>query len=210
MSRFIRLKSKINTFVPKNNGVDHMKHIAILASGEGSNAMNIIEHFRASEKAKVVLVLSNKGDAPVVEKAIMAGIPVMVLAKKNEFANPALVEFLKKQKIDILVLAGFLLLLPDNLIKAFPKKIINIHPALLPKHGGKGMYGIKVHESVLSAKEKESGISVHYVNEKFDEGEVIAQFKCPVDPADTTETLSKKIHALEYKHYPEVIEKLLV
>ena len=186
-----------------------MKNIAILASGEGSNAMNIIEHFRFNANANVVLVLSNKGEAPVVEKAVMTNVPVMVLAKRNEFANPKLIEFLKKQKIDLIVLAGFLLLLPDNFVTAFPKKIINIHPALLPKHGGKGMYGAKVHEAVLSAKEKESGISIHYVNERFDEGEVIAQFKCAVDPNETIETLSKKIHVLEYKHYPEVIEKLL-
>ncbi len=186
-----------------------MKNIAILASGEGSNAMNIIEHFRFNANAKVVLVISNKGEAPVVEKAVMTNVPVMILAKKNEFNNPKLIAFLKKQKIDLIILAGFLLLLPEDLIKAFPKKIVNIHPALLPRHGGKGMYGSKVHEAVISAKDKESGISIHYVNERFDEGEVIAQFKCPVEAKETVETLSEKIHSLEYKHFPEVIEKLI-
>ena len=203
-------RSKINTFAFEKIGrKEHMKNIAILASGEGSNAMNIIQHFSASEKAVVVLVLSNRGDAPIVEKAVMAGIPVMVLAKKGEFSTPSLIQFLKKQKIDLIVLAGFLLLLPEDLIKAFPKKIINIHPALLPKYGGKGMYGNKVHEKVISAKEKESGISIHYVNENFDEGELIAQFKCVVDSSDTIESLSKKIHQLEMEHFPRVVEKII-
>jgi phosphoribosylglycinamide formyltransferase 1 len=186
-----------------------MKNIAILASGEGSNSLKIIEHFRGSTKAQVALMISSRGDAPVVEKAMLAGVPVMVLGNKKEFTKPAFTAFLKKQKIDLVVLAGFLTLLPDHLIKAFPNRIINIHPALLPKHGGKGMYGKKVHEAVLAAREKESGISIHYVNERFDEGEVIFQAKCAVDANDTPETLSRKVHALEHEHYPKVIESLL-
>jgi phosphoribosylglycinamide formyltransferase 1 len=186
-----------------------MKNIAILASGEGSNALRIIEHFRGSSKAKVALVISSKGEAPVVGKAMMADVPVMVLGNKKDFQKPAFTEFLKKQKIDLIVLAGFLYLLPDHLIKAFPNKILNIHPALLPKHGGKGMYGHKVHEAVLGAKESESGISIHYVNERFDEGEVIFQAKCTVEPGDTPDSLAKKIHALEHEHFPKVIESLV-
>jgi phosphoribosylglycinamide formyltransferase-1 len=186
-----------------------MKNIAILASGEGSNALNIIHHFHADDKARVGLVISNKGTAPVVEKAMLADVPVMILTQKPEFYRPAFTEFMLKQKFDLIVLAGFLLLLPEKLVKAFPKKIVNIHPALLPSHGGKGMYGNKVHEAVLGAKAKESGITVHYVNERFDEGEIIFQARCAVDANDTPETLAQKIHALEHEHYPKVIEKLL-
>jgi phosphoribosylglycinamide formyltransferase-1 len=186
-----------------------MKNIAILASGEGSNALRIIEHFRGSDKARVALVISSKGEAPVVEKAMMANVPVMILASKREFAKPAFTAFLKKQNIDLIVLAGFLFLIPGHLISAFPNKIINIHPALLPKHGGKGMYGHKVHEAVLGAKDKESGISIHYVNERFDEGKVIFQATCAVDANDTAETLAHKIHQLEHAHFSKVIEGLV-
>ncbi|HEY6160805.1 MAG TPA: phosphoribosylglycinamide formyltransferase [Bacteroidia bacterium] len=186
-----------------------MKNIAILASGEGSNALNIINHFGSNDKARVGLVISNKGTAPVVEKALLANVPVMILTQKSEFYRPAFTEFMLKQKFDLIVLAGFLLLLPETLVKAFPKKIVNIHPALLPSHGGKGMYGNRVHEAVLGTKAKESGITIHYVNERFDEGEIIFQARCAVDATDTCETLGQKIHALEHEHYPEVIEKLL-
>jgi phosphoribosylglycinamide formyltransferase-1 len=186
-----------------------MKNIVILASGEGTNAMRIIGHFRESDKARVGMVISSKGEAPVVGKAMLAGVPVMILDSKREFSKPAFTAFLQKQKFDLIVLAGFLYLLPHHLTKAFHNRIVNIHPALLPGYGGKGMYGHKVHEAVLAAKEKESGISIHYVNERFDEGEVIFQAKCPVDANDTPDTLAQKIHALEHEHYPRVIEKIV-
>lgn len=186
-----------------------MKKIAILASGEGSNAMNIIHHFNNGEKARVSLLVSNKGDAPVIERAMLADVPVMVLDNKKEFSKPGFIKFMAKQKFDLIVLAGFLLLLPEKLIKAYPDKIVNIHPALLPKHGGKGMYGINVHHAVLEAKEKESGISIHFVNEKFDEGKVIFQAKCNVSDNETLGSLVEKVQALEHEHYPKEIEKLL-
>lgn len=186
-----------------------MKNIAIFASGEGTNALNIIEYFRKSGTAQVAILICNRGTAPVIQKAMLAPVPVMLITEKKEFENPRLVEFLQKQKIDLIVLAGFLALLPEGIIKAFPGKIINIHPALLPKHGGKGMYGHKVHEAVLGANEKESGISVHEVNERFDEGKILFQSKCAVDKNETVESLSKKIHTLEQEHFPKVIEALL-
>jgi len=187
-----------------------VKRIVILASGSGTNALNIIRYFKNNGKAEVILVISNKGNAGVLEKATLENVPVMVLNKKEHFAEKKFSEFLLKQKIDLIVLAGFLLLIPEHLTKAFPNKIINIHPALLPKYGGKGMYGAKVHEAVINNKDKESGITIHYVNERYDEGGIIFQTKCEVVSADTPETLAQKIHALEYEHFPKVIEKTLL
>ncbi|MEW6469056.1 MAG: phosphoribosylglycinamide formyltransferase [Bacteroidota bacterium] len=186
-----------------------MKHIAILASGSGTNALNIINYFKNSDKARVALVISNKSKAGVIEKAMLADVPVMLLTGRNHFEDKRLSGFLLRQKIDLVVLAGFLLLVPPHLVAAFPNRIINIHPALLPKYGGKGMYGMKVHEAVIANKEKESGITIHYVNEKYDEGQVIFQARCPVEAGDTPETLAQKVHQLEYEHFPKVIEKLL-
>lgn len=186
-----------------------VKHICILASGAGTNAQNIIRYFKLNGKAEVSLVISNKGSAGVLEKAALENVPVMVLNGKEHFEDKRLSEFLLKEKTDLVVLAGFLLLVPEHLIKAFPNKIINIHPALLPKYGGKGMYGVKVHEAVINNKEKESGITIHYVNEKYDEGKTIFQAKCAVSPSDTPETLAAKVHALEYEHFPRVIEQIL-
>jgi len=186
-----------------------VKHIAILASGSGTNALNIINYFKNSDKARVALVISNKSKAGVIEKAMLADVPVMLLTGRNHFEDKRLSGFLLRQKIDLVVLAGFLLLVPPHLVAAFPNRIINIHPALLPKYGGKGMYGMKVHEAVIANKEKESGITIHYVNEKYDEGQVIFQARCPVEAGDTPETLAQKVHQLEYEHFPKVIEKLL-
>ena len=137
------------------------------------------------------------------------GIPVLLIDRTAFYDSNDTVERLKAANIDLIVLAGFLWILPESLVKAFPDKIINIHPALLPKFGGKGMYGMNVHKAVIEAKEKESGISIHFVNEHYDKGEIIAQYKCPVSENDTAETLAEKIHELEYKHFPETIEKLL-
>lgn len=186
------------------------KHnIAIFASGEGTNALNIIHHFKNSKKVNVALVVSNRDDAPVLMKAVAENVPVLFLRNKEYFTTIECTEIFKKEKIDLIVLAGFLWLVPTTLIRAFPNKIVNIHPALLPKYGGKGMYGINVHKAVLENKEKESGISIHYVIEKFDEGKIIFQARCAISPNETSVSLSKKIQALEHEHYPKVIENLL-
>lgn len=186
-----------------------MKNIVIFASGEGTNALNIIRYFKGSEKARVALIVSNRGAAPVLSKAALEGVPLMILDKKEYFEAPEFSEFLQKMNTDLIVLAGFLWLLPARLVKAFPDKIVNIHPALLPKYGGKGMYGLRVHEAVIGNKEKESGISIHYVNEHFDEGAVVFQAKCSVNPGETPASLAAKVHLLEHEHFPKVIEQIL-
>lgn len=185
------------------------KNIAIFASGEGTNAQRIIDHFKESEKAKVTLVLSNKETANVLNRAKLAGIPTYIINKENFIQNDTVIHFLQENRIDLIVLAGFLWMVPESLVKAFPNKIINIHPALLPKFGGKGMYGMNVHKAVIDAKEKQSGISIHYVNEHYDEGEIISQHACDVSESDTPESLAKKIHQLEYEFFPLAIESIL-
>jgi phosphoribosylglycinamide formyltransferase-1 len=187
-----------------------MKRIAIFASGKGSNAEAVMNYFKNSSAVKVTRVISNKNDAPVLAKAKSNTIPLMVVNKKLQLESQEFIDFLLAEKIDLIVLAGFLLLLPAKLVNAFHNKIINIHPALLPKYGGKGMYGTYVHEAVIKNREKESGITIHYVNEHFDEGEIIFQATCNVDTDDTAESLQKKINLLELEHYPSVIEKLLL
>ncbi len=187
-----------------------MKRIAIFASGQGTNAEHIIKHFQQTKTAEVALLVCNKGGAEVVLKAMLLNIPVIVLDRAPYYGDAGFINYLKKEKIDLIVLAGFLLLVPPALIKVFADKIINIHPALLPHYGGKGMYGSKVHEAVLAAKETESGITIHLVNEKFDEGKIIFQAKCEVSDADTLETLSAKIQQLHYLHFPNVIEHQLL
>jgi phosphoribosylglycinamide formyltransferase-1 len=186
-----------------------LKRIAIFASGSGTNTENIIRYFRANGKATVELVLCNNPNAGVIEKAENLNLPC-ILFNRHDFYETDRIELLLVEKnIDLVVLAGFLWLLPEKLIKQFAGRIINIHPALLPKYGGKGFYGRKVHEAVLQAGEKKSGITIHYVNDKFDEGEIIAQFTCDLNQDDTVETIASKIYALEYEHYPKVIEQLL-
>lgn len=183
--------------------------IAIFASGEGTNAQRLIDHFRTGNKAEVVLVVSNKADAPVLLRAQKAGIATLVLDRNSFFETELVSNFLLQRNIDLVVLAGFLWKIPGHLLRTFPNRIINIHPALLPKFGGKGMYGKYVHEAVLAAGEKESGISIHLVNENYDEGKILAQYHCPVEPSDTAESLAKKIHELEHRHFPPVIENYL-
>ena len=187
-----------------------MKQIAIFASGTGTNAKKIIEYFRSHNKARVALVACNKPGAGVLEIARNEQVPVLMIEKEKFFRGNGYVDELKEKHIDLIVLAGFLWKIPDPLIAAFPGRIINIHPALLPKYGGKGMYGSKVHEAVIAANEKESGISIHLVNEVYDDGKIIFQANCPVSPTDTSETLAQKIHQLEHLHYPRVIEELIV
>ncbi|MBE8721037.1 phosphoribosylglycinamide formyltransferase [Sphingobacterium pedocola] len=185
------------------------KRIAIFASGSGSNAQKIMEHFKYSHEVEVALILSNNPDAYVLQRADNFEIPSHVFDKNDFYQTTEIVDLLKRLDIDLVVLAGFLWLIPQNLLKAFPNKIINIHPALLPKHGGKGMYGDRVHQAVLNAGDDEHGITIHFVNENFDEGEVIYQARFKVEPDDTLEVIKFNGQQLEHLHYPKVIENLL-
>ncbi len=187
-----------------------MKRIAILASGNGSNAENIIKYFETTKTAAVALIMTNKADAFVMERAKKYHIPAMIFNAQQLRETSLLPDILTDYKIDYIVLAGFLLKIPENILALYPDKIINIHPALLPKYGGKGMYGHFVHEKVIAEKEQESGISIHYVNEKYDEGTIIFQAKCKVDVTDTPDTLAAKIHELEQRYFPEVIERVIL
>ena len=185
------------------------KRIAVFASGSGTNAEKIFEYFRDNPQTEVALLLSNKKDAPVLARAKKFDIPFLVFDRATFYDTNNIPDLLLEKNIDLIVLAGFMWLVPPSLVAAFPDKIINIHPALLPKYGGKGMYGGFVHQAVVAAKEKESGITIHYVNENYDEGNIIFQGKCFVDPDDTPETLAVKIHNLEHKYYSKVIENIL-
>ncbi|HOY30702.1 MAG TPA: phosphoribosylglycinamide formyltransferase [Bacteroidales bacterium] len=186
-----------------------MKNIAVFASGNGSNAENIALYFERSVKAKVRLILTNKKDAFVTERAKNLNIPCYVFSAKELRESKTVLDKLSFFKIDFIVLAGFLLILPPPIVKAFPDKIINIHPALLPKYGGKGMYGDFVHKAVRESGDTETGISVHFVNEKYDDGVVIFQVRCSITKEDTAETIAQKVHQLEYRYFPEIIEKVI-
>ena len=179
--------------------------IALFASGSGSNAENIVNFFENNEDFEFPLIVSNKIDAYVHERAKKMGIPSFTFPKEEFLGGENILALLNKHKIDCVVLAGFLLKIPDVLLDAYPNKIINIHPALLPKFGGKGMYGARVHEAVCEAGETESGITIHYVNSHYDEGNIIFQAKCPVLKTDTPEMIADKVHALEYEYFPKVI-----
>lgn len=184
-----------------------MKRIVIFASGSGTNAENIINFFQASKTARVTHVLSNNIHAKVFERCERLGVAASLFDKDAFKKDKTVLHFLQ-QEADFIVLAGFLWRIPSEIVKAFPKRIVNIHPALLPKYGGKGMYGMNVHKAVKANKEIETGITIHYVNENYDEGAVIFQAKTAVSKEDSAEDIAKKIHALEQKHFPEVIEKL--
>ena len=184
-------------------------NIAIFASGAGSNAKKIIDHFRNSDIVTISLIACNKPGAGVLNIAAAENIPVLRIEKENFFRGNAYINVLKEKKIDLIVLAGFLWKIPDMLIKAFPRKIVNIHPALLPKFGGKGMYGNFVHEAVISAGEKVSGITIHFVDEHYDNGDTIFQARCAVLESDTPDSLAQRIHVMEHAHYPLIIEELL-
>jgi len=186
-----------------------MTRIALLASGSGSNAERIIEYFSSNKNICFPFILCNKKDAFVMERAKKLGINAIYLGKDEITNTGTLLEILIENKIEWVILAGFLLLIPSEITKAFHNKIINIHPALLPDYGGKGMYGMRVHEAVIANKDIESGISIHYVNEKYDEGNIIFQAKCAIDLNETPESLAEKIHLLEYEYFPKVIEKLI-
>ena len=181
-----------------------MRRIAMFASGSGSNVENIIRYFLNSRELEFPFVISNRSDAFVHERAKKLMIPSYFF-KKSDFEDGTVLEFLQGKGIDFIVLAGFLLKIPENLLKVYPDRIINIHPALLPKFGGKGMYGSHVHEAVVASGEKETGITIHYVNENYDEGQIIFQAKCPVLSGDSPDDVAAKVHALEYEHFPRVI-----
>jgi len=185
------------------------KRIAIFASGSGSNAQKIMEHFKKNELAEVTLVLTNNPEAYVLQRADNFEIPAHVFNRREFYQSDEILSLLEKLKIDLIVLAGFLWLVPQNLLDAYPNRIINIHPALLPAFGGKGMYGDYVHQAVLTAGEKESGITIHFVNEHFDKGEIIQQFRFKIEPQDQLENIRFKIQQLEHQHYPKVIENVL-
>ena len=186
-----------------------MIHLAIFASGRGTNAEAIINYFRNSSEVRVALLVCNTPEAEALQVAERHGIPAILVNRDRFYHSDELLDVMRKHQISFIVLAGFLWLIPKYLLETFPSKIVNVHPALLPRHGGKGMYGKKVHEAVLKAKEKESGITVHYVNENFDEGEIIFQAKCKVEPGDDAASLEARVRKLEYAHYPKVIEKIL-
>lgn len=186
-----------------------MKNIAIFASGAGSNAQKIIDHFKQSDKARVSVIVCNKPGAGVLQIAEREGIASILIEKEAFLHSDKYIQLLKEQKIDLVVLAGFLWKIPANLVQAFPNRIINIHPALLPKFGGKGMYGHFVHEAVIAAGEKESGITIHFVNEKYDDGETILQERIIITPEDTPESVARKVQALEHQWFPVIVERLL-
>lgn len=185
-----------------------MKKIAILASGEGTNAERIIRYFRERGTAEVSLVITNKTQAGVVARVGRLGVPVRVILPQG-FRDGEAQALLLQEGVDFLVLAGFLLKVPDDILRDYPERIVNIHPALLPDFGGKGMYGMHVHRAVIAAGRHESGITVHWVNEHYDSGDILFQAACPVLPDDTPETLAVRVHRLEYEHYPRVIEELI-
>ncbi len=186
-----------------------MNKIAIFASGSGTNAENIIRFFRPKEDIDVSLLLCNKPGAKVIQRAKKLDIDILVFNRDELYNSDLVLRKLQDHQITFIVLAGFLWLVPETLIRSYPGRIVNIHPALLPAYGGKGMYGAKVHETVIANGEKESGITIHYVNEKYDDGNIIFQAKCPVAENDTPDSLAEKIHQLEYEYYPRVIEDVI-
>ena len=186
-----------------------MKKIAIFASGNGSNAERIFNYFAQKKSAEVCLILTNNQNAGVLQRAKSLSVPTVIFNRIDFSKSDKVINLLLTHKIDLLVLAGFLWLIPTNILQAFHNRIINIHPALLPKYGGKGMYGARVHEAVIEAGDPISGITIHYVNEKYDEGQIVFQAEVDIDLNDTPDSLAAKIHELEYAHFPVVIEKII-
>ena len=184
------------------------KRIAIFASGRGSNALRMIDYFKGTP-ISVALIVCNNPQAEVLKQAEKANVPALLINREEFYKSDLVLKRLQHEKIDLIVLAGFLWMIPGNILDTFKKRMINIHPALLPKFGGKGMYGAKVQQAVIDSKEKETGITIHYVNEHYDEGEIILQKKCEVTLNDTPETLAQKVHALEHEYYPKIVEQLI-
>jgi phosphoribosylglycinamide formyltransferase-1 len=187
-----------------------MTHLAIFASGSGSNAENLIRHFEHHACIHIGLVLSNCATAPVLKRAEQLGVPACVFGKTDFYHSDTVLQKLQEYHINYVILAGFLWLVPENLLTAFPHRIINIHPALLPKYGGKGMYGMQVHRAVIASAEKETGITIHRIDAEYDRGEILFQARCAVSPHDTPETIAAKVHELEYRYFPETIEKTIL
>lgn len=185
------------------------KRIAVFASGGGTNAEKIFDYFKNDAEISIVRLYVNKADAYVIERAKKFGIPIMVFNRDEYYNTDLIVGQLQEDKTDLIVLAGFLWLVPSSMIQAYPNQIVNIHPALLPNYGGKGMYGMNVHKAVVAAHETESGITIHYTNENYDEGNTIAQYRCAIEPSDSPEEVQGKVLVLEHKYYPLEIEKLL-
>jgi phosphoribosylglycinamide formyltransferase-1 len=185
------------------------KKIVVFASGSGTNTENIIKYFQNSPESRVVAVFSNRRSAGVLKKAHDLNVKALYFDRNSFYHSNELLYVLQDMDPDLIVLAGFLWMFPENILQRFPGKIINIHPALLPKYGGKGMYGDKVHKAIIDNREKESGITIHYVNERYDEGEIVFQKTVNIDRGDTPESLASKIHELEYTFFPKVIEELL-
>ena len=187
-----------------------MKKIAVFASGAGSNAENLIKYFSTKNSGKVVLVLSNKPHAPVLERAAKLGVESTIFDRDEFYTSGKVLKMLTERDVDFVVLAGFLWFIPGYLTRAFDGCIVNIHPALLPAYGGKGMYGDRVHSAVLEAGEKESGITIHYVNEMYDSGDIIFQARCPVLPGDDIHSLAARVHELEYSYFPQIVENVIL
>lgn len=186
-----------------------MIKIAILASGEGTNAENMIRYFQKKKTAEVIAVFANKRHVGVYRRVEPLGVQVQYVPNADFFDGKAL-RMLQERKVDFIVLAGFLFKIPDDILVAYPDRIVNVHPALLPKHGGKGMYGNKVHAAVIADGDLESGITIHYIDGNYDEGKTLFQAKCPVLPDDTPETLAQRVHQLEHTYYPQVVEAVVL
>jgi phosphoribosylglycinamide formyltransferase 1 len=184
-------------------------HIAILASGSGSNAENIFNYFSRRNDIEISLILSNKAEAYVHKRAERLCVPSLTMSKQDLENSDKILKVFKNYKIDFVILSGYLMRIPKELILAYPNRIVNIHPALLPKFGGKGMYGDKVHRAVVESGESESGITIHYVNENYDDGAIAFQIKCDISKNDTPEDVASKVHALEYKYYPSIVDKII-
>ncbi len=187
-----------------------MTHIALFSSGNGTNAENIANYFNKNSKIEVAIIISNKQDAFVHQRANALSIPSYTFSKDEIMDGTQLLKLMSDYNIDYIILAGFLLKIPDRLLNSFPNRVINIHPALLPKYGGKGMYGDNVHKKVVEMGDKQSGITIHYVNEKYDEGEIIFQESCNVSPNDTYNDVAQKVHKLEYAYFPRIIEEVIL
>lgn len=186
-----------------------MIKIAIFASGSGSNAENLINYFNGNKRIEVAYVVSNNKNAYVLERAKRFNVPAIYFSNNAFEEGSEVLKFLIKEKINFIVLAGFLKKIPSNILRLFPSNIVNIHPSLLPKYGGKGMYGDKVHQAVLDNNESKTGITIHYVNENYDEGQIIFQARCPVEKSDDVESLANKVHQLEHDNYPKIVDDIL-
>jgi phosphoribosylglycinamide formyltransferase-1 len=182
-------------------------HVAIFISGAGTNAINIIEYFKSNNKISISLIVSNNAQSGALEISKKSGIPFFIGSREDFYHSNKIVDVLQAYQVQGIVLAGFLWLIPENLLKLYPNRIMNIHPSLLPKYGGKGMYGTKVHQAVKNSNDLQSGITIHLVNEEYDKGEILLQEKINIDSDDTPEMIAEKVHELEYKFYPNIIEE---